>query len=258
MTHTPPPSVANAKYLAVSGAALAGCVLGMWPAGASAAAPAVRAAAQAINNDYGQSVTTVNAEIAAQVGAVRAVKAARASLKTLAAKTVIAKKAESAARAALAAAKKKNNSAAIAAATTTLAARVAATKKASAAQSAQAARTSSLVRSWTAKFRAHHYRPVDGTYTGKTFQYFIPEVGLEPIAVRITVFRGHVSDVAVPVYESRGDSGNFNAYALPRLKSEAMAANDTAKIATVSGATLTGGAFKSSLQNALTQAGFKG
>jgi len=248
---------AKTAHLTISGAALAGCVMGMWPASASAAAPAIRAAAQAINNDYGQSAATVNAEIAAQVTAVPAVKAARASLTTLTAKATAAKKAEAAARTALAAAKKANNAAAIAANTKIVATLAAATKTAVAAQSAQAAKTSSLVTSWTAKFRAQHYRPVDGTYTGKTAQYFIPGIGLEPIAVRITVYRGHVSDVSVPVYVSTGDSGQYNAYALPKLKSETMAANDTAKIASVSGATLTSGAYKTSLQNALTLAGFK-
>ena len=110
----------------------------------------------------------------------------------------------------------------------------------------------------TAAVRAKHYRPVDGTYLGTVAQYFIPDLGLEPIQVRIVVYGGHVSDVSVPVYSTTGDSKAYNEMALPILMQETMAAADTAAVAAVTGASLTSGAFQKSLSSALVAAGFKG
>ncbi len=70
------------------------------------------------------------------------------------------------------------------------------------------------------------------------------------------VSNGHVSAVDVPVYQHLGDSGQFNALALPTLISRTLAAHDTANIAAVSGASLTSMSFRQSLQSALVQAGF--
>ncbi|MSV71994.1 MAG: FMN-binding protein [Actinobacteria bacterium] len=55
-------------------------------------------------------------------------------------------------------------------------------------------------------------------------------------------------------YPTSSDSGPINSSAIPRLCSEAIAAQ-SATIASVSGASATSPAFKSSLQSALTRAG---
>jgi uncharacterized protein with FMN-binding domain len=77
--------------------------------------------------------------------------------------------------------------------------------------------------------------------------------------VQITVYGGHVSDVAVTAQAEVGtESASYNDMALSTLVLRAMNSNDTADIAGVSGATLTSTAFTSSLQSALVAAGFKG
>jgi hypothetical protein len=134
----------------------------------------------------------------------------------------------------------------------------AATLRAKAVEAAARAALAKLLTATTAAVRAKHYLPVDGTWTGVASQYFIPGIGLEPIQVRITLYGGHVSDITVPQYASTGGSAEYNAMALPILTQEAMAAHDTAVIATVSGASLTSQSFRTSLQSALAAAGFKG
>jgi uncharacterized protein with FMN-binding domain len=102
-----------------------------------------------------------------------------------------------------------------------------------------------------------HYRPVDGTVMGQRSTYFIGQDGtFHPIVVSVTVTGGHVSAVSVPVYEKAGETGSINAYALPLLVQRALAAQDTAEVASVSGASLTSTAFRNSLSSALLTAGY--
>ncbi len=219
--------------------AAAGCaaVLG------SLAGPApAQAATDPVNNDYGQSAEQVTAEVAAQVAATPAVKAANAKVAQARAALRKAKKLEAVARRT----------------DTRVRAAHRRTVRAKAALAAARAAQAKVVTSATATVRAAHFTPVDGSYVGSVAQYFIPGIGLEPIQVGITVYGGHVSDVSVPLYVATGDSGEYNAMALPILMTEAMAAGDTATVASVTGASLTSGAFVSSLTAALAAAGFTG
>lgn len=238
-------------------AALLGATAPLMPFLGTADAFAAANPGQPVLNDYGQSANEVAAEIRAAVEATPAVAKARAAVTAAHATLVAAVRAEY-----------KTHRAYVAAVHSKSKARIAAAKKADraahaktlAARKAEAAAKNALSRiltSTTNAVRAQHYTPVDGTYTGAVSQYFIPGIGLEPIQVSITVYGGHVTDVQVPVYTSTGDSAAYNAMALPTLMQEAMAANDTANVATVTGASLTSGAFANSLLSALTSAGFK-
>ena len=76
-----------------------------------------------------------------------------------------------------------------------------------------------------------------------------------PVQVRITVAGGRItaaSAVEYPVNTPRDEQ--INAFAIPQLNSEAVAAG-SAKIDTVSGATYTSGGYIGSLQSALDKAG---
>ncbi|MEV5532168.1 FMN-binding protein [Streptomyces prunicolor] len=76
-----------------------------------------------------------------------------------------------------------------------------------------------------------------------------------PVQVKITVKSGKLTDVAV--VQSPSDNPRdqeINSYALPKLKSEALAAQ-SASIDTVSGATYTSDGYRQSLQSALDSAG---
>jgi len=87
------------------------------------------------------------------------------------------------------------------------------------------------------------------TVTGKAW----PTV-YGPVQVRITVADGRItaaSAVAYPVNTPRDEQ--INAFAIPQLNKEAVAAG-SAKIDAVSGATYTSGGYIGSLQNALDQA----
>jgi uncharacterized protein with FMN-binding domain len=76
-----------------------------------------------------------------------------------------------------------------------------------------------------------------------------------PVQVRITVKAGHLTGVDATEYpEETANDQEINAFAIPRLNQEALAA-DSAKIDTVSGATYTSGGYVGSLQNALDKAG---
>jgi uncharacterized protein with FMN-binding domain len=224
----------------------------------SAARPATAAPnpGQSIWNDYGQSPTEVTAEVTSQVNATPAVVRARQAVATAHATVVSLTKAQSAARAAYLKAVKAKSKSRI---SRTHRAYAAAQRRTAAAHKAEGAAKAALAKvlaSTTAAIRAQHYTPVDGTYTGSVAQYFVPDLGLEPVQVRITVSGGHVSGVSAPVYTKTGDSGSYNAMAIPTLIEEALAAGDTANVATVSGATLTSEGFAKSLQSALGQAGF--
>jgi uncharacterized protein with FMN-binding domain len=221
-------------------------------------AQAAAAPGQDVLNDYGQSDAEVAVEVARAVDTTPAVITARsraaAAHQLAVARTAAEAKARAVHRAAV---KHKHRKAAAKALRVyrrahTLAV---AARSADAAAKTACART---VASTTAAIRAKHYRPVDGTYSGKVAQYFIGEVGLEPIQVRIVVYGGHVSDITVPQYVNTGESGSINRMALPILMQRAMAAHDTATVAAVSGASLTSEAFVKSLSSALVGAGFKG
>jgi uncharacterized protein with FMN-binding domain len=76
-----------------------------------------------------------------------------------------------------------------------------------------------------------------------------------PVQVKITVAGGRItaaSAVEYPVNTPRDEQ--INAFAIPQLNSEAVAAG-SAKIDTVSGATYTSGGYVGSLQSALDKAG---
>lgn len=232
-------------------------------AGGSAAAlgtaPAYAAAepGQALNNDYGQSDYERSVEITAQVEGTSAVKTARATYATKHARYLYLVKLTATRYTAYKKALATHSATKIAAAKksylSTRAARDAAKKSSDAAYSAMLATLAKYKSYWTAK----HYRPVDGTYTGDVAQYFIGGIGLEPMQVQITVYGGHVSDVAAVQYTKTGSSRYYNEIALPTLLVEAMNAGDTAKVATVTNATLSSEAFAKSLASALVKAGYK-
>ncbi len=226
-------STRRRSILAVTGCAAA---LGSLLAPASA-----HAATDPVNNDYGQSPAQVTSEVAAQVAALPAVVTAKARVVAADAARLRAAKLEAAA--------KKSHKGLPAAHLKATKAKTAETKAKVALAKATAVATMTV--------RSAHYTPVDGTYLGPVSQYFIPSLGLEPIQVSITVYGGHVSDLSVPVYVSTGTSGEYNAMALPQLTTRAMAAHDTATVASVSGASLTSEAFVKSLTAALAAAGFK-
>jgi uncharacterized protein with FMN-binding domain len=76
-----------------------------------------------------------------------------------------------------------------------------------------------------------------------------------PVQVQITVTNGQVTNVDAVAYptESSRDA-QINAYAIPQLNSEAVAAR-SAKIDMISGATYTSTGYITSLQSALSKAG---
>ena len=88
------------------------------------------------------------------------------------------------------------------------------------------------------------------TVTGKAW----PTV-YGPVQVRITVAAGRVTAVKALQYPVGTPLDmQINAFAIPRLNAETLAAGD-ARIDTVSGATYTSQGYIGSLQNALDQAG---
>jgi uncharacterized protein with FMN-binding domain len=76
-----------------------------------------------------------------------------------------------------------------------------------------------------------------------------------PVQVQVTVKAGKVTAVTAVDYPTGTPrDAQINAFAIPQLNSEALAAG-SAKIDTVSGATYTSGGYVGSLQNALDKAG---
>jgi uncharacterized protein with FMN-binding domain len=94
-----------------------------------------------------------------------------------------------------------------------------------------------------------------GAASGKTYDGSTAQTRWGPVRVRITVDGGKVTDVTAVTYPTanRRDQ-EINAYALPQLRSEALAAQ-SADIDSVSGATVTSEGYKRSLQAALDAAG---
>ncbi|MGA5298474.1 FMN-binding protein [Nucisporomicrobium flavum] len=87
------------------------------------------------------------------------------------------------------------------------------------------------------------------TYTGS-----VAQTRWGPVQVTITVSGGRITEVAVPVYPNGNHRDQeINAYALPVLRQETLAAQGAA-IDTVSGATVTSDGYVESLQAALDAA----
>ncbi|MFD5542334.1 FMN-binding protein [Streptomyces sp. NPDC127079] len=88
------------------------------------------------------------------------------------------------------------------------------------------------------------------TVTGNTVQ-----TRWGPVQVRVTVRSGKITDVTAVQYpQDNPRDQQINGYALPQLRSEALAAQ-SASIDTVSGATYTSAGYQQSLQSALDSAG---
>jgi uncharacterized protein with FMN-binding domain len=97
--------------------------------------------------------------------------------------------------------------------------------------------------------------PATGGGQGKTVTGKAWPTVYGPVQVRITVAGGRItaaSAVEYPVNTPRDEQ--INAFAIPQLNKEAVAAG-SAKIDAVSGATYTSGGYTGSLQSALDQAG---
>jgi uncharacterized protein with FMN-binding domain len=79
-----------------------------------------------------------------------------------------------------------------------------------------------------------------------------------PVQVQIKIASGRIADVAV-LQQPTGSSMDqaINSFALPQLRAQALAAQ-SANIAGVSGATVTTGGYKASLQAAIAAARFTG
>ncbi|MCG7207830.1 FMN-binding protein [Streptomyces arenae] len=88
------------------------------------------------------------------------------------------------------------------------------------------------------------------TVTGDTVQ-----TRWGPVQVRVTVKNGKITDVTAVQYPTENPRDQqINSYAIPQLRSEALAAQ-SASIDTVSGATYTSEGYQQSLQSALDSAG---
>ncbi|MET7969648.1 FMN-binding protein [Micromonospora sp. NPDC005305] len=89
----------------------------------------------------------------------------------------------------------------------------------------------------------------DGTATGS-----VAQTRWGPVQVKITVSGGRITDVAVlQVPDGNHRDQEINDYAVPILRQEALAAQ-SARIDTVSGATVTSDGYRESLQSAIDAA----
>ncbi|HEX4288914.1 MAG TPA: FMN-binding protein [Trebonia sp.] len=97
--------------------------------------------------------------------------------------------------------------------------------------------------------------PGTGTGAAKTVTGAAWPTIYGPVQVRVTVTAGKLTAVSAVEYPTETPRDyQINAFAIPQLNAEAMAAG-SAKIDTVSGATYTSGGYVGSLQNALDKAG---
>jgi uncharacterized protein with FMN-binding domain len=88
------------------------------------------------------------------------------------------------------------------------------------------------------------------TVTGDTVQ-----TRWGPVQVKVTIKSGKITDVTALQYPTENPRDQqINSYAIPQLRSEALAAQ-SASIDTVSGATYTSEGYQQSLQSALDSAG---
>jgi uncharacterized protein with FMN-binding domain len=243
-----------ARLAAVAAAAM----LAAWAPVTSAEAAA--APGQPIDDDYGQSGAEVSAEVTAQVGADSSVVRLRALVAHDRRVLLTRVAAEAKARNVYVAAVHSRKRTRMLTAHKAYAAAHAATVKARAAYLTATRTLSSTTTKVAAGVRAQHYTPVDGTYAGALERYLVPTVPIsfEPMQVQITVYGGHVADVAVIAQApALSDSASYDEMSLTTLSFEAMHAGDTASIAAVSGASLTSEAFATSLQSALVLAGYR-
>jgi uncharacterized protein with FMN-binding domain len=96
-----------------------------------------------------------------------------------------------------------------------------------------------------------------GTTDGTTFTGSVAQTRWGPVQVIITVSSGRITNVTVPVYpKGNGRDIQINAYALPVLQRETITAQ-SARIDSVSGATVTSQGYKQSLQAAIDAAHLK-
>ena len=89
----------------------------------------------------------------------------------------------------------------------------------------------------------------DGTYTGKAAAAGV----YEQLTVSITVANGKLTAAKGDPGAVEGTTAQITGSSLPKLQQEALAAQSS-KVATVSGATYTSGAYRMSLQSAIDQA----
>lgn len=90
--------------------------------------------------------------------------------------------------------------------------------------------------------------------TSRTVTGAIADTPYGPVQVRITVRDGRITAVTAAADAADPRSQQINAYALPQLYQETLAA-DSANIDMISGATYTSEGYVTSLQSALNKAG---
>ncbi|MFA7252594.1 MAG: FMN-binding protein [Candidatus Paceibacterota bacterium] len=88
----------------------------------------------------------------------------------------------------------------------------------------------------------------DGSYTGNSVYNYHGYIQVQAI-----ISGGKISDVVFLDYPNSGDSRSINRRAMPKLTQEAIVAQSS-KVNTISGATDTSGAFRTSLESALVLA----
>lgn len=89
--------------------------------------------------------------------------------------------------------------------------------------------------------------------TTTTFTGTVAQMRYGPVQVAITVAGGKITDVSVPVTPTDRKSTNINNRAVPVLDNQAIA-SQSARVDTVSGATYTSDAYRTSLQSAINAA----
>lgn len=93
-----------------------------------------------------------------------------------------------------------------------------------------------------------------GKYTNGTYAGSITDAYYGPLQVQAVITNGQLSDVQFLQYPNdRSTSRQISAYALPRLRQEAIQ-SQSANVSIISGATDVSGAFRQSLADALSQA----
>ncbi|MFE9652216.1 FMN-binding protein [Micromonospora sp. NPDC006431] len=96
-----------------------------------------------------------------------------------------------------------------------------------------------------------------GASSGGTVTGSVAQTRWGPVQVRITVSGGKITDVrTVQVPDGNRRDQEINDYAVPVLRQEALAAQ-SARIDTVSGATVTSDGYRESLQSAIDAAHLK-
>jgi uncharacterized protein with FMN-binding domain len=98
--------------------------------------------------------------------------------------------------------------------------------------------------------------PATGNAPARVVNGTVAQTQWGPVQVQVRIVNDRITDVAALVYPSgSGHDQAINSYALPRLRQEVLSAQ-SARIDGVSGATVTTGGYKQSLQSALDAAHF--